>query len=73
VQILLDTFDIERIVHYGTSGSANSSLYLGDVSVPSYVAFTGSWKWKVQIYHCNVAIKMKKTNLFVLLDFTSIL
>ncbi|KAG7980710.1 hypothetical protein I3843_05G197000 [Carya illinoinensis] len=46
VQILLDTFDIQAVVHYGTSGSANDSLNLGDVSIPNYVAFTGSWKWK---------------------------
>jgi len=47
VQILLDTFDIKAIVHYISSGSANDSLYLGDVSIPNYVAFIGSWKWKV--------------------------
>ncbi|KAL7003813.1 hypothetical protein U1Q18_004958 [Sarracenia purpurea var. burkii] len=46
VQLLLDCFDIKGIVHYGTAGSANESLSLGDVSVPKYVAFTGSWKWK---------------------------
>ncbi|KAB1223623.1 Bark storage protein A [Morella rubra] len=46
VQILLDAFEIQGIVHYGTAGTANDSLNLGDVSVPSYVALTGSWKWK---------------------------
>ncbi|CAA2968057.1 bark storage A-like [Olea europaea subsp. europaea] len=46
VQILLDVFDIKGIVHYGTAGSANDSLFTGDVSVPLYIAFTGSWKWK---------------------------
>ncbi|KAI8565257.1 hypothetical protein RHMOL_Rhmol03G0244900 [Rhododendron molle] len=46
VQILIDVFDIKGIVHYGTAGSANDSLSIGDVSVPKYVAFTGSWKWK---------------------------
>lgn len=45
VQILLDVFDIQGIVHYGTAGSANDSLSFGDVSVPRFVAFTGSWKW----------------------------
>lgn len=49
MQILVDSFDIEGIVHYGIAGSANDSLSLGDVSVPSYVAFTGSWKWKVKV------------------------
>ncbi|KAF7146920.1 hypothetical protein RHSIM_Rhsim03G0222100 [Rhododendron simsii] len=46
VQILIDVFDIKGIVHYGTAGSANDSLSIGDVSVPKYVAFTGSWNWK---------------------------
>jgi nucleoside phosphorylase len=49
VQTLLDTFDIQGIVHYGIAGSTNDSLNIGDVSVPNYVAFTGSWKWKVQV------------------------
>ncbi|KAI8529654.1 hypothetical protein RHMOL_Rhmol12G0241400 [Rhododendron molle] len=30
----------------GTAGSANDSLSIGDVRVPKYVAFTGSWNWK---------------------------
>ncbi|KAJ6845968.1 bark storage protein A-like [Iris pallida] len=46
VQILLDTFDVRGIVHYGIAGSANDSLSFGDVSVPEFVAFTGSWKWQ---------------------------
>lgn len=46
VQILVDTFNIKGIVHYGIAGSTNDSLSIGDVSVPNYVAFTGSWKWK---------------------------
>ncbi|GMP25247.1 hypothetical protein CsSME_00002204 [Camellia sinensis var. sinensis] len=46
VQILLDVFDIKGIVHYGIAGSANDSMSLGDVSIPKYVAFTGSWNWK---------------------------
>lgn len=46
VQILVDVFDIKGIVHYGIAGSTNDSLSLGDVSVPNFVAFTGSWKWK---------------------------
>ena len=49
IQILLDTFDIIGIVHYGIAGSSNDSLYIGDVSVPNYVAYTGSWTWKVQV------------------------
>lgn len=46
VQALLDAFDIQGIVHYGTAGSTNDSLSFGDVSVMNYVAFTSSWKWK---------------------------
>lgn len=46
VQLLLDVFDIKGVVHYGTAGSANDSLSFGDVSVPKYVAFTGSWYWE---------------------------
>ncbi|OAY68531.1 Bark storage protein A [Ananas comosus] len=45
VQILLDVFNIRGIVHYGTAGSANDSLSCGDVSVPKFVAYTGSWEW----------------------------
>ncbi|KAF3324824.1 bark storage protein A-like protein [Carex littledalei] len=45
VQILLDRFKVDGIVHYGTAGSANNSMSFGDVSVPKYVAFTGSWTW----------------------------
>lgn len=48
MQILIDVFDIKGIVHYGIAGSANDSLSIGDVSVPEYVAFTGSWNWKVK-------------------------
>lgn len=47
MQILVDAFDVKGIVHYGVAGSTNDSLSLGDVSVPNYVAFTSSWKWKV--------------------------
>ncbi|KAJ3672604.1 hypothetical protein LUZ60_007325 [Juncus effusus] len=45
VQILLDHFNIYGIVHYGTAGSANNSMSFGDVSIPKYIAFTGSWTW----------------------------
>uniref|UniRef100_A0A7N2MI58 Nucleoside phosphorylase domain-containing protein n=1 Tax=Quercus lobata TaxID=97700 RepID=A0A7N2MI58_QUELO len=34
------------MVHYGIAGSSNDSVYIGDVSVPNYVAYTGSWTWK---------------------------
>ncbi|GLJ12671.1 hypothetical protein SUGI_0195520 [Cryptomeria japonica] len=44
-QMLIDLFDIAGVVHYGTAGNANNSLSIGDVSVPKYIAYTGSWKW----------------------------
>ncbi|KAH9320708.1 hypothetical protein KI387_015347, partial [Taxus chinensis] len=44
-QMLIDIFDIAGIVHYGTAGNANNSLSVGDVSIPKYFAYTGSWKW----------------------------
>ncbi|XP_072993396.1 bark storage protein A-like [Typha latifolia] len=46
VQILLDVFSVRGIVHFGTAGSANDSISFGDVSVPKFAAFTGSWAWK---------------------------
>ncbi|XP_052198834.1 bark storage protein A-like isoform X2 [Diospyros lotus] len=46
VQMLVGAFDVKGIVFYGTAGSANDSLNIGDVSVPKYVAYTASWKWK---------------------------
>lgn len=45
VQMLLDLFDVCGIVHYGIAGSANDSLSFGDVSVPKFIAYTGSWTW----------------------------
>lgn len=47
MQLLIDTFEVVGIVHYGIAGSSNDSLFIGDVSVPKYVAQTSSWKWKV--------------------------
>ncbi|PKU73023.1 Bark storage protein A [Dendrobium catenatum] len=49
VQILSDIFSVRGIVHYGTTGSANDSMSFGDVSIPKYVAFTGSWTWTIAI------------------------
>lgn len=45
--MLVDKFNIKGIVHYGTSGSANYALSLGSVGIPTHVAFTSSWDWKV--------------------------
>lgn len=55
VQVLLDVFNVWGIVHYGTAGSSNNSLSFGDVSVPKFVAFTGSWTWMVMaLTSCSV-------------------
>ncbi|XP_052198854.1 uncharacterized protein LOC127805980 isoform X4 [Diospyros lotus] len=53
VQMLVGAFDVKGIVFYGTAGSANDSLNIGDVSVPKYVAYTASWKWKnMELLQC---------------------
>ncbi|KAK7849730.1 bark storage protein b [Quercus suber] len=79
VQILLDTFDIIGIVHYGIAGSSNDSLYIGDVSVPNYVACTGSWTWKefrsaekdiTELKFGNFNFPEKGENLLAMIDFT---
>ncbi|KAL4595765.1 hypothetical protein ACB092_12G115200 [Castanea dentata] len=79
VQILLDTFDIIGIVYYGIAGSSNDSLYIGDVSVPNYVAYTGSWTWKefrsaeeniIELKFGNFNFPEKGENLLAMIDFT---
>ncbi|XP_030934660.1 bark storage protein A-like [Quercus lobata] len=79
VQILLDTFDIIGIVHYGIAGSSNDSVYIGDVSVPNYVAYTGSWTWKefrsaeenvTELNFGNFNFPEKGENLLAMIDFT---
>ncbi|GLJ32832.1 hypothetical protein SUGI_0661240 [Cryptomeria japonica] len=44
-QMLADLFNIVGVVHFGIAGNANSSLSVGDVTVPKYVAHTGLWHW----------------------------
>ncbi|PNT07384.2 hypothetical protein POPTR_013G082700v4 [Populus trichocarpa] len=47
VQILLNRFRIQGIIHFGSAGSLDEkSIVPGDVSVPLAVAFTGAWNWK---------------------------
>ncbi|KAL6344721.1 hypothetical protein AAG906_002627 [Vitis piasezkii] len=45
-QLLLSTFDIEGVVHYGIAGNANPSLNIGDVTIPQYWAHTALWNWQ---------------------------
>lgn len=46
LQILLDTFRIRGIIHYGAAGAVGNQLDLTDVVVPSSVAYTGVWQWQ---------------------------
>lgn len=51
MQILLNRFRIQGIIHFGSAGSLDKeSIVPGDVSVPLAVAFTGAWNWKVILY-----------------------
>ncbi|KAK1314851.1 hypothetical protein QJS10_CPA06g00712 [Acorus calamus] len=45
-QMLLDLFNVEGIVHYGTAGNANPSLNIGDVTIPQFWAHTALWNWQ---------------------------
>ncbi|KAJ8759192.1 hypothetical protein K2173_004199 [Erythroxylum novogranatense] len=44
-QQMLDVFDMKGIVHFGIAGYSNSSMSIGDVSIPKQVAHTGIWDW----------------------------
>lgn len=44
-QQMLDLFDIKGVIHFGISGNANSSMHIGDVTIPYQVAQTGLWDW----------------------------
>lgn len=44
-QQMLDLFDIKGIIHFGISGNANSSMQIGDVTIPGQLAQTGLWDW----------------------------
>lgn len=44
-QQMLDLFDIKGIIHFGISGNANSSMQIGDVTIPWQIAQTGLWDW----------------------------
>lgn len=45
-QLLLSFFEVKGVVHYGIAGNANSSLHIGDVTIPRYWAHTGLWNWQ---------------------------
>lgn len=52
--MLADLFNVVGVVHFGIAGNANSSLSVGDVTVPKYVGHTGVWDWVVNhnTVHC---------------------
>ncbi|KAK1289701.1 hypothetical protein QJS10_CPB18g01135 [Acorus calamus] len=49
-QMLLDLFNVEGIVHYGTAGNANPSLNIGDVTIAQFWAHTALWNWQARIF-----------------------
>ncbi|KAL2249342.1 UNVERIFIED_CONTAM: 5'-methylthioadenosine/S-adenosylhomocysteine nucleosidase [Sesamum indicum] len=44
-QQMVDHFYIKGLIHFGISGNTNSSLSIGDVSIPKQFANTGLWDW----------------------------
>lgn len=44
-QQLLDVFPVRGVIHFGTSGNADSSLSIGDVVIPTQFSQTGVWQW----------------------------
>ncbi|KAI3470559.1 hypothetical protein Pfo_027222 [Paulownia fortunei] len=44
-QQMLDLFHIKGLIHFGISGNTNSSLSIGDVTIPKEFANTGLWDW----------------------------
>ncbi|XP_071722634.1 bark storage protein A-like [Rutidosis leptorrhynchoides] len=45
-QILVDTFNLYGIIHYGIGGSSNDTVSFASVSVVKYAAFTSAWHWQ---------------------------
>ncbi|KAI3916598.1 hypothetical protein MKW98_026340 [Papaver atlanticum] len=44
-QQMVDMFDVVGIIQFGIAGNANSSLSIGDVTIPKQFAHTGIWAW----------------------------
>ncbi|KAH7547805.1 hypothetical protein ACOSQ2_033310 [Xanthoceras sorbifolium] len=44
-QQMADLFDVKGIVHFGIAGNVNSSMSIGDVTIPKQFADTGLWDW----------------------------
>ncbi|XWS17720.1 hypothetical protein CRYUN_Cryun33cG0091500 [Craigia yunnanensis] len=45
-QLLLTSFKIEGVVHYGIAGNANPSLHIGFVTIPQYWSHSALWSWQ---------------------------
>ncbi|KAG6387987.1 hypothetical protein SASPL_153184 [Salvia splendens] len=45
-QLLLSLFNTKGVVHYGIAGNANSSMNIGDVTIPQFLAHTALWNWQ---------------------------
>ncbi|KAH6757640.1 hypothetical protein C2S51_038788 [Perilla frutescens var. frutescens] len=45
-QLLLSLFNIKAVVHYGIAGNADTSLNIGDVTIPKYWSHTALWNWQ---------------------------
>ncbi|MED6108889.1 hypothetical protein PIB30_028350 [Stylosanthes scabra] len=44
-QNMVDMFEISGIIHFGIAGNANSSMSIGDVTIPTQFVDTGLWDW----------------------------
>eukprot|EP00253_Pinus_taeda_P014100 PITA_14100 len=45
-QLLLNSFKVKGVIHYGIAGNADPSLHIGDVTIPRHWAHTGLWNWQ---------------------------
>ncbi|XP_054797283.1 uncharacterized protein LOC129302426 [Prosopis cineraria] len=45
-QLLISSFDVKGVVHYGIAGNANPSLHIGDVAIPQSWAHLALWNWQ---------------------------
>ncbi|WCJ28279.1 Phosphorylase superfamily protein [Euphorbia peplus] len=60
-QLLADFFNIKGFVHYGTVGSVNDTLFIGDVVIPSQAAYISNLQWKK--YNSKGTLKFGDYNL----------
>ncbi|RVW41767.1 Bark storage protein A [Vitis vinifera] len=76
VQLLIDTFDVVGVVHYGIAGSTNDSFLIGDISVPKYVAQTSSWNGMEgalpELKFGDYNLPIKGENLLAEIEFTQV-